>query len=79
ELILGLTKESGEVTVPEEDLSGVIALQTLTVGGDVQTQLASKDPKYAGVFTIDMDHPAQAMQHEVVFRAPQSSDVISPI
>ncbi|MGR5166885.1 hypothetical protein ACPV5L_06690 [Vibrio astriarenae] len=79
ELILGLTNESGEVTVPEEDLSGVIALQTLTVGGDVQTQLASKDPKYAGVFTIDMDHPAQAMQHEVVFRAPQSSDVISPI
>lgn len=26
-----------------------------------------------------MDHPAQAMAHELVFRAPTSSDVISPI
>ncbi|WP_394242801.1 hypothetical protein [Vibrio astriarenae] len=77
--ILGLTNEKGQVTVSENSLSGVIALQTLTVGGDVQTKLANKDPQYAGVFTIDMDHAAQAMQHEVVFRAPENSDVVSPI
>lgn len=77
--ILGLTNEKGQVTVSENSLSGIIALQTLTVGGDVQTKLANKDPQYAGIFTIDMDHAAQAMQHEVVFRAPGSSDVVSPI
>uniref|UniRef100_UPI0018F12685 hypothetical protein n=1 Tax=Vibrio harveyi TaxID=669 RepID=UPI0018F12685 len=27
----------------------------------------------------DMDHPSQAMAHELVFRAPNSSNVISPI
>ncbi|MFI3275871.1 hypothetical protein [Vibrio sp.] len=78
--ILGLTDENGQVNVEESQLKGVIALQTLTVGGDMQQALVAKDPEtYAGVFTIDMDHPAQAMQHEVVFNAPQGSDVISPI
>ncbi|TKF23581.1 acid phosphatase [Vibrio genomosp. F6] len=76
---IGLTKSKGEVTMTEKP-SGIIAVQTLTPGGPAQAKLISLDAdKYAGVYTVDMDHPAQPMAHEVVFRARNGSDVISPI
>ncbi|HCG8626492.1 TPA: hypothetical protein NJ539_001804 [Vibrio parahaemolyticus] len=79
ESILGLTDEKGQLTLaakPEKTL----ALQTLVPNGAKQKQLIALDAKkYAGTYTIDMDHPSQAMAHEIVFRAPSSSNVISPI
>ena len=79
DVIFGLTNDQGQIEI-SGDVSGALALQTLTPGGTVQTALANHDSsKYAGKYTIDMDHPAQAMAHELVFRAPTSSDVISPI
>ncbi|EHI9301889.1 hypothetical protein QRC94_003517 [Vibrio vulnificus] len=77
--IFGLTDKEGRRTIPS-DTQGVLALQTLTPGGTVQTALANHAPEtYAGKYTIDMDHPTQAMAHEVVFRAPSKSTVISPL
>ena len=79
DVIFGLTNDQGQIEI-SGDVSGALALQTLTPSGEVQTALANHDSgKYAGKYTIDMDHPAQAMAHELVFRAPTSSDVISPI
>ncbi|MGF1815697.1 hypothetical protein [Vibrio splendidus] len=79
DVIFGLTNDQGQIEI-SGDVSGALALQTLTPSGAVQTALANHDSsKYAGKYTIDMDHPAQAMAHELVFRAPTSSDVISPI
>ncbi|HHG3185340.1 TPA: hypothetical protein ACPVYD_001651 [Vibrio parahaemolyticus] len=79
ESILGLTDEKGQLTLaakPEKTL----ALQTLVPNGAKQKQLIALDAKkYAGTYTVDMDHPSQAMAHEIVFRAPSSSNVISPI
>ncbi|EHH3738500.1 hypothetical protein ACTBKU_001937 [Vibrio parahaemolyticus] len=79
ESILGLTDEKGQLTLaakPEKTL----ALQTLVPNGAKQKQLIALDvKKYAGTYTVDMDHPSQAMAHEIVFRAPSSSNVISPI
>ncbi|EOV9521399.1 hypothetical protein ACN5SO_001152 [Vibrio parahaemolyticus] len=79
ESILGLTDEKGQLTLaakPEKTL----ALQTLVPNGTKQKQLIALDAKkYAGTYTVDMDHPSQAMAHEIVFRAPSSSNVISPI
>ncbi|HCE1487132.1 TPA: hypothetical protein NGR23_002067 [Vibrio parahaemolyticus] len=79
ESILGLTDEKGQLTLaakPEKTL----ALQTLVPNGAKQKQLIALDAKkYAGTYTVDMDHPNQAMAHEIVFRAPSSSNVISPI
>ncbi|EHH1244594.1 hypothetical protein J7H98_002119 [Vibrio parahaemolyticus] len=79
ESILGLTDEKGQLTLaakPEKTL----ALQTLVPNGSKQKQLIALDAKkYAGTYTVDMDHPSQAMAHEIVFRAPSSSNVISPI
>ena len=79
DVIFGLTNDQGQIEI-SGDVSGALALQTLTPGGTVQTALVNHDSsKYAGKYTIDMDHPAQAMAHELVFRAPTSSEVISPI
>ena len=79
DVIFGLTNDQGQIKI-SDDVSGALALQTITPGGTVQTALANHDSsKYAGKYTIDMDHPAQAMAHELVFRAPTSSSVISPI
>ncbi len=79
ESILGLTDEKGQLTLaakPEKTL----ALQTLVPNGAKQKQLIALDAKkYAGTYTVDMDHPSQAMAYEIVFRAPSSSNVISPI
>ncbi|HDF8080436.1 TPA: hypothetical protein PEO44_002295 [Vibrio parahaemolyticus] len=79
ESILGLTDEKGQLTLaakPEKTL----ALQTLVPNGAKQKQLIALDAKkYVGTYTVDMDHPSQAMAHEIVFRAPSSSNVISPI
>ncbi|ELV8633468.1 hypothetical protein QNE29_001755 [Vibrio vulnificus] len=77
--IFGLTDKEGRRTIPA-GTQGVLALQTLTPGGTVQTALANHAPEtYAGKYTIDMDHPTQAMAHEVVLRAPSKSTVISPL
>ncbi|GAL04560.1 hypothetical protein JCM19237_1232 [Photobacterium aphoticum] len=78
EQLLGMTNEKGQVTLTEKP-SGIIALQTLTPGGKIQSAFINKYPQHAGTYTVDMDHAGQAMAHEVVFRAPNSSDVISPI
>ncbi|EPB3090424.1 hypothetical protein ACRFDB_003118 [Vibrio vulnificus] len=77
--IFGLTDKEGRRTIPA-GTQGVLALQTLTPSGTVQTALTQYDADtYAGKYTIDMDHPTQAMAHEVVFRAPSKSTVISPL
>ncbi|MEZ8859546.1 hypothetical protein [Vibrio sp. 10N.247.311.51] len=76
--IFGLTNEVGQIEI-SGTVTGALALQTLTPGGDVQKALALHDNKYVGKYTIDMDHKAQAMAHELVFRAPTSSSVVSPI
>ncbi|WP_217542811.1 Ig domain-containing protein [Vibrio metschnikovii] len=83
EHVLGLTNQSGQLKLPADyQLKGHLAVQTLTPGGAVQRRLANLNAAYAGKYTIDMDHPAQAMAHEVVFRAPTleaQQQVISPI
>ncbi|MEK2174988.1 hypothetical protein WOB82_11615 [Vibrio parahaemolyticus] len=79
ESILGLTDEKGQLTLAAKP-DKTLALQTLVPNGAKQKQLIALDAKkYAGTYTVDMDHPSQAMAHEIVFRAPSSSNVISPI
>lgn len=78
ENILGLTNEKGQIELTEKP-TGTLALQTITPNGKAQAQLIGMGDKFAGVYTVDMDHPGQAMAHELVFRAPNNSDVISPI
>ncbi len=78
ETVLGLTDENGQVTLAEKP-ANTLALQTITPNGNKQKQLIALNSAYAGIYTVDMDHPGQAMAHEVVFRAPNSSNVISPI
>lgn len=81
DLVFGLTDANGQITVPNS-IEGALALQTLTPGGTVQQALIAHNNdefEVAGKYTIDMDHPSQAMAHELVFRAPTSSNVISPI
>ncbi|QXO17327.1 hypothetical protein [Vibrio ostreae] len=79
--LFGLTNENGQRVLPAgTEIAGSLALQTLTPGGAMQTALANLEPEtYAGKYTIDMDNPGQAMAHELVFRAPGSSQVISPV
>ncbi|PSW15450.1 hypothetical protein C9J01_00045 [Photobacterium rosenbergii] len=76
---LDVTDAKGQIKQDKKP-SGTLALQTVTPGGDAQKRLLTinKD-KYAGTYTVDMDHESQPMAHELVFRAPNSSDVISPI
>ncbi|MEL7326896.1 MAG: acid phosphatase [Pseudomonadota bacterium] len=75
---LGLTDEKGQLKIKAKPES-TLALQTITPNGAKQKQLIALDPTFAGTYTVDMDHPSQAMAHELVFRAPNSSNVISPI
>lgn len=75
---LGLTDEKGQLKIKAKPET-TLALQTITPNGAKQKQLIALDPAYAGTYTVDMDHPSQAMAHELVFRAPNSSNVISPI
>ncbi|WP_199438283.1 acid phosphatase [Vibrio owensii] len=75
---LGLTDEKGQLKIKAKPET-TLALQTITPNGAKQKQLIALDPTYAGTYTVDMDHPSQAMAHELVFRAPNSSNVISPI
>ncbi|KGK20468.1 hypothetical protein [Vibrio navarrensis] len=77
--LFGLTDEQGRKEIPA-GTQGVLALQTLTPGGAVQTALANHDAAtYAGKYTIDMDHPTQAMAHEVVLRTLPGETIISPL
>ncbi|APX07667.1 acid phosphatase [Vibrio campbellii] len=78
DIFLGLTDEKGQLKIKAKPES-TLALQTITPNGAKQKQLIALDPTYAGTYTVDMDHPSQAMAHELVFRAPNSSNVISPI
>ncbi|PLX58727.1 MAG: acid phosphatase, partial [Vibrio alginolyticus] len=79
ETFLGLTDEKGQLKLDAKP-ENTLALQTITPNGAKQKQLIALDAKeYAGKYTVDMDHPGQAMAHEIVFRAPTSSNVISPI
>ncbi|MGF1688758.1 acid phosphatase [Photobacterium japonica] len=75
---LGLTNAKGQLELTEKP-KGTLALQTITPNGTAQAKLIALNANYAGRYTVDMDHPSQAMAHEVVFRAPNNSDVISPI
>ncbi|MCG6210637.1 hypothetical protein K6U56_01430 [Vibrio furnissii] len=78
--IFDLTDENGQYTLPADtEISGSLALQTLIPGGTAQTALANYNSKYVGIYTYDSDNADQVMTHEVVFRAPSSSTVISPI
>ncbi|MBE4600107.1 hypothetical protein [Vibrio navarrensis] len=77
--LFGLTDEQGRKEIPA-GTQGVLALQTLTPGGAVQTALTNHDAAtYAGKYTIDMDHPTQAMAHEVVLRTLPGETIISPL
>ncbi|CAH0529303.1 acid phosphatase [Vibrio hippocampi] len=77
---LGLTDIQGRVDIGDTTVDGTLALQTLIPGGDAQQDLIDLDPElYSGVYTVDQDLPGQPLSTELVFRAPQSSDVISPI
>lgn len=77
---LGLTDSRGQLNVGSTKPEGTLAIQTLTPNGAAQSKLIALDAeKYAGVYTVDMDLPGQPMEHELVFRAPNSSNVISPI
>ncbi|WP_231566203.1 acid phosphatase [Vibrio sinaloensis] len=77
---LGLTNSKGQLDVGETKPEGTLAIQTLTPGGAAQGKLIAIDSEqYAGIYTVDMDLPGQPMEHELVFRAPNSSNVISPI
>ncbi|ROV61384.1 hypothetical protein EGH82_05170 [Vibrio ponticus] len=80
--ILGLTDTKGQVNIGNTPIPehATIAVQTVTPNGTAQNNLIARDPvKFAGIYTVDMDLPGQAMEHEVVFRAPRESKVISPI
>ncbi|MEZ9761469.1 hypothetical protein AB4278_00960 [Vibrio splendidus] len=82
DIILGLTNSEGKLSLADDEFGSVtsLALQTLTPGGTKQAALIASNPQlFAGKYTIDMDHPTQAMEHEVVFRTLPSEDVISPL
>lgn len=82
DIILGLTDSEGKLSLSDDEFSSVtsLALQTLTPGGAKQAALIASNPQlFAGKYTIDMDHPTQAMEHEVVFRTLPGEDVISPL
>lgn len=77
-----LTDGNGQVDIGDTivEIGQSLAVQTITPGGTAQARLLSiSAQEYAGIYTVDMDLPGQPMEHEVVFRAPSSSDVISPI
>jgi len=80
--ILGLTDSKGQLSLSEQEFSSAtrLSLQTLTPGGTKQAELIARDPNlFAGKYTIDMDHPTQAMEHEVVFRTLKGESIISPL
>ncbi len=77
--LLGLTNDKGQVNLKGSKPAGTLALQTLVLGQPAQQYLANLDSKYQGVFTVDMDHPSQPVEKELLFRAANASDVISPI
>ncbi|MDN3697586.1 hypothetical protein QWY97_09550 [Vibrio cortegadensis] len=82
DIILGLTDSEGKLSLSDDEFRSVtsLALQTLTPGGAKQAALIASNPQlFAGKYTIDMDHPTQAMEHEVVFRTLPGEDVISPL
>ena len=77
---LGLTDSKGQINLGVTKPAGTLALQTVTPANAAQANLIAIDPeKYAGIYTVDMDLPAQPVEHELVFRAPNGSGVISPI
>ncbi|WP_260261371.1 hypothetical protein [Vibrio intestinalis] len=88
DVLIGLTDAKGQVPLSNVTIEDgqSIAVQTVVPGFVPSSGLSAQDKlieidaqKYAGIYTVDMDLPGQAMEHEVVFRAPKSSDVISPI
>lgn len=82
DIILGLTDSEGKLSLSDDEFDSItsLALQTLTPGGAKQAALIASNPQlFAGKYTIDMDHPTQAMEHEVVFRTLPGGDVISPL
>ena len=76
--IFGLSDANGQIKIPKT-ITGTLALQTLVPGGDIQSSLANFNSAYAGVYTVDMDFPDQAVSDEIVLQAPSSSTIISPI
>ncbi|WP_028025752.1 hypothetical protein [Enterovibrio calviensis] len=82
EAVLGLTDAKGQVKLTKEP-EGTLAIQTIVPNGQIQQALIELDPaKYAGKYTVDMDHPSQPMEHEVVLRSPNKGEdkvTISPL
>lgn len=82
--ILGLTDENGQLQVEAGKDTSNLVLQTLTPGGDVQSSEVVQNwlkehAQDSSIYTRDMDNPNQAIAHEIQFRAPSSSRVISPV
>jgi len=77
---LGLTNIKGELDLGESKPQGTLALQILAT---TKTQPLRDNLNANGLdedlFTIDSDFPGQPVAANIVFRAPNSSDVISPI
>ncbi|PMN90704.1 hypothetical protein [Enterovibrio norvegicus] len=82
EAVLGLTDAKGQVKLTKEP-EGTLAIQTIVPNGQMQQALIEQDPaKYAGKYTVDMDHPSQPMEHEIVLRSPNKGEdkvTISPL
>ncbi|OLQ95772.1 hypothetical protein BIY21_05850 [Vibrio ponticus] len=77
--VLGLTDKNGQLNVGETKPQGTLALQILNGdNSDFTSQLIANELNL-NLFTVDSDFPGQPVEKPLVFRAPNSSDVISPI
>lgn len=77
--IFGLTNESGKISIAKPT-EGIIAVTTIAKNSRLSEVLSQYDPAlYSGVYTIDQDFPNQPVDSVVVYSAPVSSSVISPI
>ncbi|ANS83923.1 acid phosphatase [Vibrio scophthalmi] len=78
EKALGLTDKKGQLNVGTTKPDGILALQVLNGDGTFNSHLAANELT-TNLFTVDSDFPGQPVEHNLVFRSPNSSDVISPI
>ncbi|MDA0150047.1 acid phosphatase [Vibrio sp. LaRot3] len=77
---LGLTNTRGELNLGDSKPQGTLALQILSTSKTPQLiDNLNANGLDENLYTVDSDLPGQAVASNVVFRAPNSSDVISPI
>ncbi|NRA52931.1 MAG: hypothetical protein HRU23_02185 [Gammaproteobacteria bacterium] len=77
--IFGLTNEQGKILIGKPT-EGFISVATITQNGPLSDALTLYDSTlYSGIYTVDQDFPNQSVAADVVYSAPVSSSVISPI